>query len=232
MREKYKHERLHSQWERSKLEKKQEPKPKPKQIVSIVDYLNAFLKEPMDKKCCEFLSPELDLSYKGGTEMAVILHTDDDVIAIEDIVRFIHAIIVGKYFKGGSLINKPLNIIVRNGKRDKIFEVIASNTEIGTHRQGISILRTEGYLSKPGIVDIIIQRISPDAHHVNADNFAYQLSVLSNGKPHALYINNELIKGAIFQDMHDNDEEENEDGSLIGGLLIGVGICALAWLGL
>ncbi|MDE5816014.1 MAG: hypothetical protein K2H55_00710 [Helicobacter sp.] len=230
MAEKYRYERMRSDWERDKIKKASQPKEaEEKPLMPLTQPLCAFLKDPIDQECCEFLAPEFDIGYKGGTEMAVILHTDDEMIAIEDIVRFIHAIIVGKYFQGGKLINKPLSILIKSKRKTRIFEVISANPEVGKIRQGVSILRSEGYLSKPGVVDILIQPLTQNARGINADNLAYQLSILSNGKPHTLTIAEELITDPIFVSVHDEEEEASGFRIPFRAILFTIIILVFVW---
>lgn len=230
MAEKYRYERLRSEWERDKIEKDSKPKEEEQPLQPLTEPLCAFLSDPIDKECCTYLSPEFDIRYKGGAEMAIMLYNDDEMIAIDDIIRFIHATIVGKYFQGGKLINKPLSVIVCNDRKKRIFEVISSNPEVGKIRQGVSILRTEGYLSKPGVIDILIQPLIPTARGINADNFAYQLSILSNGNPHVLAVADELISEPIFTEMHEEEDEESSFRFPFRSILFGIGVCVFVWL--
>ncbi len=197
----YRREKKYADWERSKIIQKNKQLPPRAGLKLIHEDLVHFLESSLDKECCLFLNPQLDLYHKGGREVAIILELLEEFISIDDVVRFIHAIIVGKYL---SQLNtqKPCSIIV-NGKKEngkayqRVFEVMNIPKKQGKMREGCSILRTVG-LGQAGVIDVLVQPIYEEAKGINADNFAYQFSVLSNGREAALLISKELIEGDIF----------------------------------
>ncbi|RAX57346.1 hypothetical protein CCZ01_06520 [Helicobacter monodelphidis] len=176
-------------------------------FLNITEDVVKLMHTDLDKECVRLLNPILDKKYKEEEVSITIQH--EELLSMQDIIRFIHGILI-QYLKKSEFKNHALTIILNRtneeGKRvfQRIFEVISPPQEWGGFREGFSIVKTEG-LTKKGIIDILIQPTNVMTKGLNNENFSYQLAILSDGKPHQITIANDLIGEEIFLSVKDSE---------------------------